>query len=120
MVTTSITLVAYVELDFFRTFFNFTGWKSKWLAENAYAAYVVHPMFVNIGAWLFLKTYEHSTGDDSIIFIGLNVTSSSEFVAEDGQGWLFGGWVMASVFATVTTWIAAAVVRAIPGVKSVL
>jgi len=56
--TIGIGLIFYIELDIFRNYFNFTGPISKMLSGSAYAAYIIHPLFVNIASFLFLKTYE--------------------------------------------------------------
>mmetsp|Transcript_24382 Transcript_24382/g.45784 ORF Transcript_24382/g.45784 Transcript_24382/m.45784 type:complete len:478 (+) Transcript_24382:910-2343(+) len=115
-----IGLAFFVQLDFFRRHFNWTGRWSKILAESAYTAYIIHPLFVNFWSWIFLKTYEASSGTDDIVFIGTNLTSTTEFTAPDSQEWLFGGWICASVGAVVSTWFVAHRIREIPGFKKVL
>ena len=118
--TVGIGLIFYVELDFFRLYFNFTGPVSKLLAKAAYTAYIIHPMFVNLASYIFLKTYKSSTGDEGVVFIAHNTTSTSEFTADNAQGWLMGGMVTASVFAIVTTFVTAHFVRQLPGCREIL
>ncbi|GMI07477.1 hypothetical protein TrRE_jg7237 [Triparma retinervis] len=118
--TLGIALIFYVELDFFRLYFNFTGPISKLLSKAAYAAYIIHPIFVNLSSYLFLKVYQGSTGDDGVVFIAHNLTSTSEFTAEDAQGWLMGGMFTASAFAVVTTFVTAHFFRQLPGCREIL
>ncbi|GMH85249.1 hypothetical protein TL16_g10170 [Triparma laevis f. inornata] len=115
-----IGLVFFVQLDFFRRHFNWTGRWSKILAQSAYTVYIIHPLFVNLWCWIFLKAYEGSNGSEDIIFIGTNLTSTSEFTSPDAQEWLFGGYVCANIGAIASTWFVAYWVREIPGFKKVL
>lgn len=118
--TIEIALIFFIQLDFFRNYFNFTGKISSMLASSAYTAYIIHPIFINVSSYLFLKTYKSETGDDSIVWIAHNLTSTSEFTADHAQTWLMGGMFVASIFAAVTTFFFAFWVRKLPGFRAIL
>jgi len=70
---------------------------------------------------LFVIRFAHrSTGDDRIVFIAHNLTSTSEFTADNAQAWLMGGMFAAGIFATVTTFFFAFWLRKLPGFKKIL
>ena len=103
-------------LDVFRKYYSFTSKWTAYMADTAYAVYIIHPWIICPLLFGWIKIIKEMSGED-IYFINGGVVSYTD-VGSDGYLW--GGFVVVGITGVPLCWIMGGLLKKLPGFKSIL
>ena len=120
-------VITFVELDFFRHWFQNIGRFMRFLADASYAVFLIHPYVLAFVAWGYVEMVralgvEVVKGD--LAAVGLAKSSYAPvyaFVMEsEGEGLLWGCFGFTFFWTIILVWPISEGVRRLPGFRQVL
>lgn len=123
-------IVSLAELQLFNVYFNAGGRVSKFFCESAYGAYILHFLFLELGVniyFRFMKQFSGFPADNFVYFQALlPYQGTSHVVWTNYNGvtvsevWTWFGMLFVCTFATLSSFLAAFVLRKLPLFNQVL
>ncbi len=117
---------SFATLHLFYHHFNHTNKLLKYLSDNAYTVYIIHPLVVVPITWTFLLILKAVYPDTpSIIWTSeQGADSSSCLTTPESRGYqdaiLFAGFFYTVIASLVIVYPLASIIRSIPGAKNIL
>jgi len=123
-------IISLAELKLFHAYFNKGGRVSKFFCESAYAAYIIHYMFINLGNYVYFRLLMQFSGlpadtlqiwqmdeqDTKFLFL----TNQDGVTAGEGEMYNWFGMLFVIAFANLCTWPTAFVLHKLPLLNQVL
>jgi len=123
-------IICLAELKLFHAYFNKSGRVSKFFCESAYAAYIIHYMFINLGYYVYFRLLMQFSGLPADTFeiwqVGeqdtrfLFLTNHDGVTAGEGEKYTWFGMMFVIAFANLCTWPTAYVLHKLPLFNQVL
>jgi len=120
-------IICLAELQLFHAYFNKGGKISKFFCESAYAAYILHYIFVNFGIYIYFHMIKHFSGLPEDMFVGWQAgQQGTTYVVLEFNGqtvsekYNWYGMLFVCVFANLCVWPTAFFLRKLPLINQVL
>merc|ERR1719433_2506226 len=109
-------ILCLTALEIFQSYFDYTSPVTKFFANAAYAAYLIHPWIVVPLTYCFQLILEGPL--DSVVYFAEGEGSYSKTVLKDGYLWM--GWFFVAFLSQLITWPLASGLRRLPLFREVL
>jgi hypothetical protein len=121
-------IICLAELQLFHAYFNKGGRISKFFCESAYAAYILHYIFVNFGIFIYFHMMKQWSGLPEDRFVGWQLgQQGTTFIVWDdvdgvnvGEQYTWYGMLFVCAFANLCVWPTAFFLRKLPLLNQVL